>query len=371
MATTFTSAPALIAPGQKASLVFTLGGAGANYVRVSCTVAPDGSALDKILKDTGASSPRTQLYQGDAGAANPLVYTFDKGGTYTLVAQEYTKGATPGFGGAYEGDPRGAPEETEVGSPTTLTVYVGERVTMPIGVSPDTAELTLFVWNATICATTLASHGQVTPAIVNPATPRAKTAILDSSVVSALAALADVAASTAIGDVSDFVSNYITKFNAHIIRTTGSTHANADNDNGIPTALSAPPTPQSLTNFVTLALKALRQHEANDSGTGFGSATSDYHSTADMTNQPLVRGVSGPVDAYGALGELFRCYEAHRALGTPVHGTADTTNTLATEAKLLAVYTAFNARLAASAPSPVSGENTASALFRAIGAKVS
>lgn len=370
--TTLAVSPSFPIPGISTSLTFTMTGLGSNFVRVWCTQAPDGSNLDRELKQFEAGSPRVQVYEGDGGATNPLGFIFDKGGTYTLVAQEYTKGS--GFSGGYQDDPRGSPSETQVGTETSLTLEIGRRFTQTVGASPDTATLSFWLFGSTIQATTLAIHGEVTPGITNPVTPRAKTAALQSDVTTAVSALAGVTASTALGTISSIVSNFVTKFNAHIIVTTGTpaTHAVADTDNTLKTELSAAPIPQTLSTFVTLALKSLRQHETNDKGSGIGSASTAYHNVggaiADLVDQPLTKGVTDTSSAYAALGDIWNAFEAHR-VNTSVHGTADTTNTLTSLPKIAEVHHQFFKALASASPATPPGDSSGAALLRNWGFK--
>lgn len=374
--TTLAVLPTYPIPGAQFAASFTLTESGTNYVRVWCTAAPDGSELDKKLDETAASSPRVLVYEGDGTTAAkdmPWRAKLDKGGVYTLVAQEYTKGT--GFGGGYQDDDRANLEETKVGSEATLSLYIGQRFTSTVGTNPDTAKLVFWVFNNTIRQTTLALHGESTPAVTNPATARAKTAATCAAVAAELSPLIGMAVSTALATSSLDVTlaDFITRFNAHIARTTGSTHANADADNAIVTDLAGMPTPTSLPSFVNEALRRLRQHMTNDSGSGVGSATSTYHSpgavdTADMTNLPLVRSTSSADDGYAAFADLYRAYEAHR-VNTAVHGAADNVNSLAAIPQLMQVNQRFLESLASTAPTAAPGETTAIALLKNWGFK--
>lgn len=368
---TLTPSPSYPVPGREVASVFALEQAGANFLRVWCTIAPDGSELDKSIKEAASSSARVVVYEGDAGPDHPWRNKFDKGGTYTFVCQEYAKGT--GFSGGYQDDTRANNELIKKGGEVSRTLDIGVRHTNTLGTGSDTAQLIFYVFGATIRGTSIAVQGIATPAVINPSSPKAKTAALTANVATAIAALAGVAVTTALGTVSSVVSDFRSKFNSHIALTGGSVHANADSDNFLDPEPCAPPTPANLSAFITYATRLLKQHETNDSGTGSGSATAPYHFLAganvgDSLNQPIVRGASGPEDSYAALGALWVAYEGHR-VSLAVHGAADNTNTLSTLPKLLDVHRYFFASLASTSPTAAPGEPTGSALLKAWGIK--
>ncbi len=384
--TTLAVTPAFPVPSRELVATFTLTESGTNWVRVWCEVAPEGSDLSNKLKATGKVTtvvpPRVLVYEGQGGVEHPWRAILGTGGAYTLKAQEYTKGT--GFSGGYEGDTRANQEETAVGSEATLSLYIGQRWTTLLGTGADHATLVFWVWNEKIQFTTVAVQGESSPNIINPTSDRAKTAAKSSAV--ALTAVALWNTTVSFTDVASFVSNFVTKFNAHIILTAGTVHNAADANNGIKTDLAQAPTAQNLSTFVTEALRRLRQHAQNDwNGSGPGSADGStdpvtaivapnpYHrissvNKADMLNTPVVQGVGETSDAYAACAELWRAYEAHR-VSTAVHGAADSTNTLTALTGILAVHREFYAALAATAPSASPGDQTASALLRAWGFK--
>lgn len=349
--TTAATIPTYPVPDRPVQVVFSIT---ANFVQVWCTVAPEGSELSEKLKKT--TQNRFLVYRGDGGANNPWRYKFDKGGKYTFVAQEYTRGTA--YGGGYEGDPNGVQSETKSGSEDTISIYIGQRMTSPIGVAPDSATLVMWVWNDTIRPTTLAVQGENTPAIIaDVPTPRAKSAIEASAVVTALAALKNVAVSTAVGNIATIVSEMVTDLNAHNAAG-ATTHNAADTANAIKAELGAGPTPANLPEFVNSALLYQRRHRLNDDGAvssnlgGVGSA--NYHNTgirlADFAYMPLYQSVSGMEDGYAALADIWRAHEGHRT-NLNVHGTADVTHTLATLPLLLQVHLQFLTVVAALSPS--------------------
>lgn len=383
---TLSSFPQYPIPAHNLAVVFSLTQTGTNFVRVWCTVAPAGSALDVELKKSDkATGARVQVYEGQGGTDHPWRTKIDKGGAYTLVAQEYTKGT--GFGGGYEGDTRGAPTETKVGSEASLSLYVGNKIETLLGTGADRATLSFWVFNDTIRATTVATHGEATPVVTAPTSDRAATAAKSVGVGLAVLALIGQTATTARGNVSTIISNFVTKFNAHI-GTAAAVHNAADANNPIKLEFSGAPTPQNITTFATEALRRLRQHEQNDwNGSGPGSADGStdpvtgvispapYHKVggvvqADMTNTPVMHGVGDTNDAYAALGDLWRAYEAHRQ-STIVHIGADSTNTLTALSNTIAdVHNQFFVALAATSPAASPGESSGAALLKTWGCKI-
>jgi hypothetical protein len=354
-ATTLATSPVYVVPHRPASLTFTLGESGANYARIWCTAAPIGSKLRKLLDESTQS--RVRLFETD-GVANPIEYKFEKGGAYTLVSQEYTRGASA-YGGAYEHAAGSAPSETKVGTEHTVTLYVGQRMTSKIGSQKDTATLVIWVWNDTIRQTTLAAHGEATPAVISPSTPNATAASDSTALKTALTNLIGVAVATAIGTVATITSEMVTKINAHFAKVSGSpgTHAAADTDNPLTVDIGSASTPAELQTFVSKILIALRYHYLNDAtlgGTNSGIDSAGYHVVSaakknDFLDAPLFRSVGSLDEAYRALADIWRSYEAHRA-STVVHGTADSTNTLTTLPKLLLVHKEFFIVLASASP---------------------
>jgi hypothetical protein len=198
--TTLATMPVYAPPVRETQVIFTLTGTGANFVRVWVTVAPPDSELRAKLEQSTQS--RVEIYKGEGGDKAPLRRKFDKGGKYTLVAQEYTRGASD-YGGGYEGSPDSAPSETKVGSEVTLELFIGQRMTAEIGSSGDAATLVLWVWDNTIRATTIAVHGEASPALQSDQpTARALAAIESATVQAALEAIAGVTVDAAITGTS-------------------------------------------------------------------------------------------------------------------------------------------------------------------------
>ncbi len=348
---TLTTTPAYAPPGRNIEVHWTLAESGADFLRVWLVDAPAGSRLKAQLAEGVAS--RLVVFTSEEG----LTWStgdFDVGGNYVFVTQEYTRGASA-HGGDYEGDPNAAPSETKLGAETTVTLNIGQRMTQRLGFGRDTATLVLYVWGDTIRETRLSEHGEVSPAIVRPSTPRATTAATDTNVLTAVAALKGVAADTAIGSLGTIIGDIVSKFNAH--RTEATIHQTDDDDNVIPVVYSATPTPQNFPQIVSTILRFLDQHMRNDAGGVDGDAGTNsavYHDVGgakvDWTNLPLFKNAGTVEECYAALADIWRAYTAHAA-STSVHDAADAGNVLTNiNGTILNVHRYFLDSLAKSSP---------------------
>lgn len=354
-----TTLPTYSPPARETQVIFTLTGSGANFVRVWVTIAPPDSELRAKLDESTQS--RFEVHTGPGGNDVPWKFKFDKGGKYTLVCQEYTLGANAS-GGGYQDSPASAPSETKVGAEVTLSLFIGQRMTAEIGANGDTATLVLWVWDQTIRATSLGVHGEVTPALQNDnPTPRARAAMESATVVAALAGLADVSATTAVGNFDDVVDQFIGNFNAH--RTQAGVHDANDTANVIPAGLAMIASAESLKDVLAEILPKVRYHYTNDVvllGVSNGRDSGGFHNVGgkrnDNANLPIIGG-AGTADAYFALAELYRSYEAHR-VSTLYHDTADTVNDLAALPPLLALASLFFGVLASTSPAVPPAQST-------------
>ena len=254
-----------------------------------------------------------------------------------------------------------------------------------MGIEPDTATILFYVFDGyMVRATDKQTYGEQTPAIIDPKTKKATGAAGAAATLAALAALGGQTATAIRGDLATVVSNIATQFALHRVVITAGMHNVADTYSLIPADIFASVTPKELPTFVNAALQAFRRHMTNDSnGTGPGSNTlggsiGPFHAPGvggycDFINAPLYRSVGGVEDAYGAVADLWRSYEAHRVSvgGTNAHGTADVTHTLTALPPLLAVHAAFLTVTAALSPAPAPGQQSGVALLTAIGAKAS
>jgi hypothetical protein len=310
-------------PGHPVRISLQLNGGG-NYARVWITNAPARSRYKAELAASGAS--RIQIFEGGKGEV--WEFTPDVGGTFIFRSQEYTRGGIA-FGGGFKGDPDGRPTETFAPATEDLfSISVMERLTWPVGTGKDVAELALWVRGTRIRATTVALNGETTPALMKPRSEKAKLACADSSaggVLEQVSALANMTATEAIGDAATITTNIIDKYNAH--RTQGGVHSSNDAINIIASAFRNPVSPDALLATVREILTKLDRHMRNDNA-GAGTGTSGFHSSSDMTNNPVAAPPGDLASAFAALADCWRAYEAHRVLTGGVHSSADTTNTL-------------------------------------------
>ncbi len=362
MPTTFSSTPTFVVPARQCQITFAL--AGGNYLRAWVTAAPEGSEFATKLKES--TQHRALAYQGDA--ASKWNATFDVGGKYTIVTQEYTRGTS--YGGGYENDPNGAESETKVGSETTLSLFVGQRLTAEIGVSPDTATLVLWVWDSTIRPTTLAVHGEKSPCLVKETpTPLCKLAMESTSVLTAVAALENVLVSTSLGTISTIATELITRLTFHLSEP--GVHALTDSYNVISKAFKNAATPTSIITSVAELVYKYGRHVHNDGGLGAGPGEVGVHvitgtNVADWTNSLVAPSPGDLAGVLTALADVWRCYEAHR-VNLSVHLIADTSNVMTALPVMLLLHKAFLTVLASQNPTPSPAQSTGAALLIAHG----
>jgi hypothetical protein len=365
--TSLATLPVYAPPGREVKVIFSLSGSGTNFIRVWVTAAPPGSELRKKIDDS--TQNRFEAHTGDAGPDHPWVRNFDVGGKYTLVVQEYVRGASD-YGGGYQKSPAGAPSETKVGPEVTLSLYIGQRMTSTIQVGADTLDLVLWVWESSIRRTTKNEQGEDSPAIVATSeTPRARAAVEATSVIAALAALVDVFAGLALGSVSTVLTDLVAKWNAHLIEA--GIHANNDTLNGMAPGFGATASASSLAETISEILPLVRQHYLNDAvkgGVTSGRDSGDFHVKAgikknDSRDLPVIQGASGLSDGYWAVAELCRSYTAHHPSST-FHTLPDDINPLADRPLIMQLGEAVLEVLAStSVPTPSTQSVAAMALI--------
>lgn len=364
---TLTLTPTYPLPGV-VTATLALDEAATNYARLWITAAPPGSQYRKKLDDSAAG--RVEIMTGHA--AEKLRLTLDASGAYTFKIQEYTRTAST-YGGGYEGDPNSYPSETKVGAEYTVTVQTGSRMVTPVG--DGSATLVLYVFGATVNATTKAVHGELSPALISPTTDKARLALEAADVLSALAGLDGVAAS-AIVPTDALLAEMRTDFAAHM--QNGSFHDTADNENSAPilTMPSTPANPQGRVDMVRTLHRALVNHMKNQKWSGEPEEANDeFHEVSsvvvpDYENLPITTPPGGPADGArlrSAIADLFRAYEAHRASAI-VHTSADSTNTLTESLGALAsVDQAFLEFIAATNPTPPATANSGAVVLTSLG----
>lgn len=358
---TFTIRPEYPIPNRQSSIIISPSVSGTNFYRVWATVAPTNSDIDQKIKNTIDPRNRVEVYSDSGGEDFPFKNVFDKGGKYTFVVQEYIKGS--GYGGAYQGDPAGSDSEVKNGSEYTLYVYVGQRLTQMIGPPENRATINVWVWNDTIRGTYLSIHGEDTPSIsASPITDRIKSAIESTAVKSALLSLIGQTASVALGDVQTLVTQYYSKWLAHL--SSSSFHIAADVANPLESSLQTAYSSSSLKEFVSAAISYQNKHFNNDNSLDItatppvGPGKGPYHATADRPNASLYRSVSTLDEAYGGLADLYRCYESHRVASGSVHVSPDNTNTLPAMSPLMNVHKEYLNIIASSNPTPPLAQST-------------
>jgi len=359
---TMTLDPTYPVPRSKVRVTFTPTGIGANFVRVWVTDAPTGSAYRNQL-DKAATN---QLMVFESSVPVWETGNFDLGGTYVLSVQEYSRGSS--YGGRFEGDPNTAISETPVGAASTLSVYIGQRVTCTLGVGADKAKFVIWCWNDTIRATTTAVHGELSPAIINPTSSRALAAMNDPAVKSMFQYFDGSTATSVIGSPASIISDLITKYEAH--RTQATVHAANDGANTISAGYKEAPSPSTYPQILSEIARKFRQHMTNDVGSAAVSPTQPgvnsgaFHgsSKVDWTNLPAVQSIGQLSEVFAGLGDLLRAYDAHRT--STIHNNQDTTNTLASLPVLITLHKYFSAALAALTPTIPPTKSSAAVLLQ-------
>jgi len=334
-------------PGQVLRL--TLTPTTGNYAKVYATAAPPGS---KIQADIDKESSGCHLiYEGFT--TEPWETQFDVSGLYVLSIDEFSKGAAS-YGGGYKGSPDAAPTETRIGT-TAYSMSIGRRLTTRVGTSKDSATLVLYVWDSTVRATTLSVHGEATPALIDPTTPKAKNAAQVTGIVAALAALAGVAAGTLAGNPVTVFSDIAAQHNGHV--ADAGHHASADSDNVLDASYLSTPTLARLSEPLAELRRCQDRHMRNDSGTGTGSASSVYHTVADWINLPIADPPSDAASNAIAVADCWRAHEAHRMQLGGVHSVADTSHDCDPLPALLELHRLVLVELAKTTPTAVSTEH--------------
>lgn len=364
--TALATTPTYVIPARPALVVFSFASI-ANYVRVWCTVAPEGSELANRIAANKLN--RALVYQDEGGPKHPWRYTFDKGGKYTFLVQEYEKGNH--WGGGYEGDPRGAPTETKLGAEVALTLYVAQRLTQELGAGPDKATLVTYAHNDRIVETTVATHGEKTPAIVNPTSDRAKTASATAAVTSAAATLIGSTSSTLFGSIGTTVDDFIAKFAAHA--GDAAYHETADSQTDLSQDYAGSTSLGGIAKALNKVRARLGQHMVNSKENA--PANPEYalpggidihvqgNEYFDLKNTllPVTADENNPATIYQAMGDFFRAYEAHRVAS--MHDAADNTNVLTTIGYVPELHRQFMTSLAAISPTAQPGQSSVAALL--------
>lgn len=186
--------------------------------------------------------------------------------------------------------------------------------------------------------------------LVDPTTEMGRVAALNSSVVAALAALADTKVTVAGGDLITRAAELRTKFIAHI--DVAAWHSDAD-------VLNAPVrgAPASIADAIATVneLRVRFDGHARQSAQGGG-----WHGSDDTLTPVVVAQAFSLGQAQVLLSHLRALYEMHRVRGSGVgvHANAggDTTNTLSAATELDTAIASYLSALSASAPTAPTGE---------------
>jgi len=362
--TSFSFAPAYPVPERACKLRFTLTEAGTNYVKVWCTAAPDGSELARKLDDKRVRDPstgvltdaRVKVYEGPGGAENEIAFEPDVGGKYLFTAQEYTKGAAA-HGGGYQDSPSSYQSETAAPAASALILTVGNRMTHRLGTGANTAELVVYVWASMVLPTTLAVHGEDTPAIINPSSSLARTAAINSTVQAQVATMVGATVTTILGTISDVINNMLTRWNIHV--ASAAFHAAPDTENDVAVSFRSPIGVSGSQTSANMLLRKLRNHFGNTRD-GEEIGNDGWHAPgasayADLANMPIAGQAGDAASLYALAGDLYRAYEAHRPSLT-YHSAADNT-ALAVAPPLVLLHRYFFDCLRQGAPTAASTEN--------------
>lgn len=341
----FTLKPEYPIPGEQVEVTFTGLDSDTNFVEVFAISAPEKSSLHTRIEES--TKERVRVHSGESSRS--WIVKPDVGGvyTYTLTEQTITSPSLSGF----HKDPGGAPSPVIVAS-TTLTLVVGQKLTHPLGTSKDFAELTLFVWNDTIRATTLEVHGIVTPAILNPSSVMAASAIEDTSVSGAVAVLIESTATTIVGNIATVFAGMRDDYQAHIANATH--HNAADTTNTIGDGYTATTAPGAEDG-----INALFQAYAGHLSNIVTSPATAPHDLVDGSNGTVTGGAGqGAETKIAALADFYIAYSAHIA-NASIHNSADVTNTLTALPPLMNLHRYFFEALASQTPTTPTGQNSA------------
>lgn len=316
MAITITQTPAYPKAGTPVRcVVATTAG---NWVRVWVVDAPPTSEWRARLDEQGG---RVEL--AAIGAGEAFSFADQAPGRYVLAAQAYTQ-AGRASGGGYAGSPAGHTTETKEGTEEALYLDYGTRLTTRVGVPPDTATLVVWVWGDTIRPTSMAQHGEVSPAIINAATARAAVAAVASGTTAARAALHNATVEAAHGDPAARLEALVDDFGEHIASETF--HATSDADNVVSPGFSGGDGAEFLIRGVTELAVKLSRHIRNDSGGGTGTAA--YHDPdddslpdTDWANVPTAVSAGDLPSALSLLASIESALRAHRV--SDVHNELD------------------------------------------------
>ncbi|HEY3494755.1 MAG TPA: hypothetical protein VGK73_08725 [Polyangiaceae bacterium] len=313
---TLVPAPEYPIPGQDVAISFTGLDADTNQLQVNATMAPIGSELRKRID--AARGEVVDVYSGST--TDPWRFKPDKGGVYTFELLEFQ--VQPSSGALFAGDPAGAPRPA-LQAKTTVLLYVGERLSLKMGEAPNQLDLVVFVWNNTVRATSVPVHGVATPALENPTSPAAASAKYDATLLLLVEAMGGTTTSSILGTFATDFANLKTSWNAHLADATA--HNNADTLRTIGSGWSA-----ATTKGAPAAINELRRLMVAHMGSLTIPAANPVdppvpiHDAIDGTTVFQSAGCQeGRASQYFALADAVVRLAEHKAIGAPVHNSAD------------------------------------------------
>ncbi len=353
MTVTVTTVPTYPVAGRE--FKFLAAATEGNFVRIRLTSCPPESTDWYSRLRSGSVG---NILLGEVDSNKDFLLTCPVGGVYTFLLEEFTRGASS-YGGSYAEDPDSYDTLTPI-STATPTLKIGQRLTVTLGSGANTATLVLCVWDTYCRPTTEQYHGEATPKVTEWTSEKAKVAALDTWVTSTATGMGNETCANIVGSttVAAQIDNLIDKHNAHL--TQASVHASNDTDNAIDASfkVGASGSVERMSAALGEIESKQRRHMTNDSGSGPGSATTDYHTSADNKRAPVSDGAVDMRTVIAKLADLRRIHTVHIGEPTTIHANADTTNTVTAGSPLLVIHQYFFTQLATTAPTVPATEQT-------------
>ena len=265
-------------------------------------------------------------------------FTPDVAGDYAFTVTAYDEFAAPP---AYDGDGAGVVRQV-VTSSESYTLRVGEQMDLVIAALGHAVTLRLKVHNGTVTSSEL----------VSSTTDKAYAASQDATVITKLAALVDVGASSIGPALPAAITTFATKYNAHRVDATAHPAGSGDNDT-VNAYLPTQPYDQSQSIVQLNQLRATLYAHL----TGASTNTISWHNADDTKNIIVAPPATDLASAIVLYADLWRVYEAHRVqTAAPAsHPGADVTNSLSAIDKLSDLIKTILAYLASDTPTVPTG----------------
>lgn len=296
------------------------------------TLAAEGLAGTLALWELTSVPSLSDLEIGrlyDIAGDDTDAFTPDVAGEYGVKCYDYRESgfAPPRFAA----DPAGAAGKRLVAT-ATGTVYVATTIQFPIvTVTGHGGTVEMTVLNDTIKSAT----------IVDTSSDLSRVAVLDSTVVAALAACVGVTVANLGNSIQTMTASMVNAYQAHRVTTSGSVHATADAVNAMTRAYPAD------ANAIEFCLDQLNELRGRLTGhMDSGSSSARWHTDDDGKNRLLIGPSADRASGYALMADIWRVYERHRVLTTfgldfTVHTAADNTNSLPAAAPLTSLIIAY------------------------------